>query len=506
MVKERTRASMIDFPFDLLLNLIIPLALGIVDFAIIIYNIAAVVVIIFYERRNPTAALAWVLVLLFIPLLGFLLYLFFGRALYKEQIFGRKTVRDEALITLVREQLDHIGTVQVPPGYEKTEPFLGVMRMLLALDQAFITLDNKVQIFIRGTDKFEAFFAAIEGARSFIHIEYYIIRNDDLGRRVVAALAKKAGEGVSVRLLVDGVGGNKLPKDFFAALTSSGGHVAVFFPGVIPGVSVSLRMNYRDHRKIMVVDGTVGFIGGFNIGDEYLGLDPRFGFWRDTHLRIEGSAVHGLEIRFLMDWNWATNEEIGVESHYLPPVQGTGKAAIQIVSSGPDSRNQSIRDGYMGLVASARESVYIQTPYFIPDEAVFQAIRLVALAGVDVRIIIPEKADHPFVYWANRSYLGDLLEAGVRGYEYLGGFIHAKAIVVDGVAGAVGTANWDIRSFRLNFETTAFFYDEDMGDEMSGIFLKDLSYCREITRDEYERRARSIKFREAISRLFSSLL
>jgi Phosphatidylserine/phosphatidylglycerophosphate/cardiolipin synthases and related enzymes len=287
--------------------------------------------------------------------------------------------------------------------------------------------------------------------------------------------------------------------------------VRIFFPLKIPFLNT--RLHFRDHRKILVVDGKWGMIGGFNIGDEYLGKGP-LGYWRDTHLRIRGGGVATLQSRFIMDWNYAAKDapiEMTPENAllYYPDElwEEYGTSRVQIASSGPDSPEKAIYNGYVDLLSRAKKSVYIHSPYFVPDEPMLNAFRIAIRSGVDVRIVIPCKPDHPFIYWTNHSYLGDLIRLGAKGYEYNDGFIHSKASIYDGQVAAVGTANWDVRSFKLNFETQAFVYDDKLVSEMSEAFLKELeTNCTEITVEDYNNRPLSTKIKEGICRLFSPIL
>ena len=248
-------------------------------------------------------------------------------------------------------------------------------------------------------------------------------------------------------------------------------------------------------------------MGGLNIGDEYLGRVERYGKWRDTHLRIEGDAVDQLQLRFIMDWNFVFDNEIVLSDKYFPADKNcSGKVKMQIVSSGPDTKQQNIRDGYFKMMNEAEKNIYITTPYFVPDDGIFSALKVAALSGIDVRIIIPANPDHPFVYWASMSYLGELLEAGVKCYEYNEGFVHSKTVYVDGFVTSVGTANMDIRSFDLNFEVNAFIYDREIAAEHEAQFLKDIENCTEITKEWYEKRSGWFQVKEAISRLISPML
>jgi len=283
-------------------------------------------------------------------------------------------------------------------------------------------------------------------------------------------------------------------------------HVGEFFPAILG--SLQLRVNYRNHRKIVVIDGKTAFVGGFNIGREYIGLSPKFGYWRDTHLRIRGSAVLALHIRFILDWNYATKQNLFARDSYFTyrPEEKPGSEAIQIISSGPDSKWQNIRNVYLKMISKARKSIYIQTPYFIPDNAVLDALRIAAMSGVDVRVMIPCKPDHPFVYWATYSYIGDLLAAGVKCYTYDNGFLHAKGMVVDGLVSCYGTANMDIRSFKLNFEVNAVIYSIRIARQLEEIFREDLKVCTQVTEYLYGKRSCLVRIREQFSRLFSPVL
>jgi len=467
---------------------------------ILALNVIFAVTIVFFERRNPTSTTAWLMVLFFLPPVGFVLYLLFGQNYTRQRMFVIKEYEDRCFLQETFEEqhralADNRHRFTTP----EAEEFRDTIFLLLRNNRACLTEGNRVDIYTRGEDKFDALFAAIRGARRHIHLEYFVLNDDKLGQAVVHALAEKARQGVEVRLLFDAMGSRAGggSREAFSELTEAGGKLGVFFPSIY-------RVNYRNHRKIAVIDGTVGFIGGFNIGDEYLGRGP-LGRWRDTAVRITGEAARMLQLRFFLDWHYATGEYPGFEACYSSEAGAPGTTPVQIVSGGPDTRWSPIKEGYLKLINSARESVYIQTPYFIPDESVADALRLAALSGVDVRIMIPCKPDHPFVYWATLSFIGDMLDAGVRAYTYDDGFLHAKTIVVDGKAGSVGSANWDVRSFRLNFEANAFFYDAAVSADLMRAFEEDLAVSTEITPEDYQARSLSVKMKESVSRLFSPL-
>lgn len=310
---------------------------------------------------------------------------------------------------------------------------------------------------------------------------------------------------MKVRVLYDELGSRQLTKGFFKAFREAGGEAEAFFPSKLR--FINLRLNYRNHRKLAIIDGNIGYVGGFNVGDEYLGLNSRFGYWRDTHLRIQGEAVYAMQVRFILDWNQASHHnDITYESNLFPKINSPGNVGIQIVTSGPDSRYEHIKNGYIKMISSAKKSIHIQTPYFIPDASLLDALRIAALSGVEVHLMIPDKPDHPFVYWATLSYIGEMLGTGANVYLYNNGFIHAKTIIIDEKISSVGTANIDVRSFKLNFEVNAFLYDEHISKQLTHIFHQDLRVSSQLTVKQYLERSRWIKFKESISRLLSPIL
>ncbi|MBP2147156.1 cardiolipin synthase [Methanofollis sp. W23] len=471
---------------------------------LLVLNALCALLIIFFEQKNPAAARAWIIVLVFIPALGFVLYLLLGQNLYKERLFILKKKKDDQVLRGILREQEAWMTTGDSPLNDRLGGFRPLASMLFRHTKAALCPGNEVEVYTGGAEKFSTLFEAIQAARDHIHLQYYIIRDDRLGRQTVSALAEKASEGCKVRVLYDAVGCRKLPKKFFKPLTDAGGEVTSFFP--LRYLPFNLRVNYRNHRKITVVDGNVGFIGGFNPGTEYLGEDPHLGPWRDTHLKIAGKAVSFLQLRFFQDWNYAAGADLGFEGRYFPACDDPDDVLVQVVSSGPDSLGEEIKKGYLKLISSAHKSVYVQSPYFVPDESVLDALTVAALSGVDVRVMIPCKPDHPFVYWATYSYIGDLVAAGVRAYTYDAGFLHAKTIVVDGVAASVGSANWDIRSFRLNFEANAFIYDRRVAGRLKAAFEADLADCTEVTPARYVARSRRVKAKESVFRLFSGVL
>jgi cardiolipin synthase A/B len=288
-------------------------------------------------------------------------------------------------------------------------------------------------------------------------------------------------------------------------LLAAGGQEAAFFPSRIP--YLNLKINYRNHRKLVIIDGQVGYIGGFNIGDEYLGLNEHFGEWRDTHLRVKGNAVLQMQAQFLMDWNLAASGKILLNDLYFPIMSNdAGSIGMQLVASGPDTEYQQIKDAYIKMIYAAKKTICLQTPYFVPDESLMTALKIASLSGVDVRIMLPSMPDHFFVYWATHSYLGELLNNGVKCYMFEKGFLHAKTLVIDGQVASVGTANLDIRSFKLNFEMNAFIYDTQTSAKLQRIFEDDMKNSSEMTLEIYSERPMMNRFKESISRLLSPIL
>lgn len=475
---------------------------------IFILNISLSITIIFLERKSPQSTYAWLLFLWIVPIWGFLFYLFFSQNLTKRKIFKYNTQENIHYNLLLRQQRRSLSKIITIDPNSPLSKYRHSVEFHLNVSQALYTNNNKVDIYTDGHAKFEALFDAMECAKSSIHVEYYIIKYDSLALRMMDILTRKALEGVEVRLLFDAMGGRYLSTTVLERFKSAGGQIGEFFPSKIK--MINLRVNYRNHRKIVVIDGTTGFVGGFNVGNEYLGLNPKMGYWRDTHLKIHGSSAYELQLRFLLDWRASSKEGLVIDddsqNKYFPAIPQKSGAGIQIVSSGPDKTNQQIKQGFLRMINNAESYVLIQSPYFVPDESILEALKIALLSGIDVRIMIPNKPDHIFIHWATLSYVGELIEYGAKVYIYENGFLHAKTIVVDDAFCAVGSCNFDIRSFRLNFETNAFIYDRPISTELKNIFVEDMKLCTYYNKELYSNRSRRIKIKESISRLFSPLL
>lgn len=379
----------------------------------------------------------------------------------------------------VIKQMDELDKKAYKDGYSDLKMFN------LRTNEAILTKDNEIEVFTDGRKKFINLLEEMEKAENYIHIQYYIVKESGLFCNIEEVLVKKAKQGVEVRMLIDGIGGRELKKSTISKLKKNGIKVGIFYPSWFG--CVNRHLNHRNHRKVAIIDG-VGYIGGFNIGDEYLGYEKRFGYWRDTHFKIKGGAVWELQKSFAEDWKEATNEDLLNENQYFKEIKGkaNGKTAVQIVKSGYPSPFRTIRDNYLKIIYQAKKSIYIQTPYFVPDEPVLEALKSAALSGIDVKIMVPAMADHDCVFWTTGCYVGKVLEAGAKVYRYMEGFLHAKGLMADGQICTFGTANADMRSFQLNFEINAVIYDEDFTRQMEGIFLEDLNLCEEVSMYDYK--------------------
>ncbi len=462
-------------------------------------NITSALSLIFIERKEPNTTWAWLLILLILPGIGFILYLLFGQNLSRQKIFKEKKGSDERKSRELREKFkeeERNGNI--------SEEFIELIKMNYNNSKAVYTTGNSIETFISGEYKFERLIKDIRAAKNFIHIEYYIFRLDSLGKKIIDELKKKVDEGVEVRLLVDGMGSKSLRGKQIKYIRSLGIKFHVFFPGILPYLNI--RLNFRNHRKIVVIDGKVGYVGGFNVGDEYVNKGDQFDFWRDTHVRIQGEAVNELNKRFILDWDYASEGELKDYSKYFINEKEYGDIGIQIISSGPDHKEEYIKHAYMKIINNAKKNVYIQTPYLVPDEPMKEAIKIAALSGIDVRIMVPGKPDHFFMEWILSANMGELLECGVKIYRYQKGFIHSKTIVADGKVSSIGTANLDIRSFQLNFEINAIIFDEIVAKEQERIFEKDIENCNLVTLEEYQNRGRIIRIKEALISLIAPIL
>lgn len=474
---------------------------------IVVINELAAIFTVFRERRDIAATWAWLLVLTLIPVIGFIIYAFLGRKPTHKRLNRIKSQTRLKLKEAVERQKKQFSNMP-KPKYSITQVYRRTIMLFQSIDESFLSRHNHVDVFTDGNQLFDKMFNDIADAKKSIHIEFYTIYNDQIGNQLRTLLEQKAAEGVEVRVLYDSWGSMGVKPSFYANLRELGGYATPFL--MTRSNIFDFRINYRDHRKIVVIDGKIGYVGGFNVGDQYLGRLPKFGPWRDTHLRVIGGAVYGMQRRFIGDWNASVKKKESLIAHYHPyfpeiKVQN-GNTAMQTVASGPEGELEKIKMGYLRLINAAQDHIWIQTPYLIPDDSILDALRVAAHSGIDVRIMIPCKPDHPFVYRATQFYAKTLAAEGVTIYTYQRGFLHAKAMMIDGRMASVGSANMDFRSFKLNFEINAFIYDLQLTDQLEQIFVNDIRNSRVMTKERFEAQPWWLKFKQYFSRLLSPIL
>lgn len=466
-------------------------------------TIMFVSLMIIFENRSPVKTLSWVMVVLLIPFVGILIYIFFGQEYRKRKIFSRKGLKDlEQFTENATIQIREIGEFlrgQSDAVREKEH----LMRLMLNSNKAVLTRSNQIEVLIDGDQTFPAMMNSIRDAKRFIHMQFYRLDFDDLGREFISVLMEKAEAGIVVRIIFDDVGSWSFPNSTIKKMKSAGVEIFPFMPVRFP--LFTNKINFRNHRKIMVIDGTHGYIGGLNIARKYLFGLKVLGKWRDTHLRIDGEAVASLNSIFLIDWFFVSGNALTHLPEYSP-VAGSGRdCLVQVASSGPDSDWASIMQVYFSAIATARHSIFISTPYFSPDESILTALKTASLSGVEVRLLIPVRADSAIAHWNSFSYIAELLDAGVRIFLYQKGFNHSKYMIVDGVFSIVGSANVDIRSFELNFEVTALIYDEKFASKMLVVFGNDIRNSEQVVPEEWDNRKRSWRYKESLARILGPL-
>ena len=467
-------------------------------------NLILSLVIIFRERKSTASTWSWLFVVNLLPIFGFILYILIGRGISSFRIFKLESQPRHGFEQEIK---------QAKAAYRKdrfltkiTDNYVigQLLHMLFISEESIVSMNTDVQLFTDGREKFDALIADIEKAQHHVHVEYYIFRMDNLGKELTQALIAARNRGVEVRVLIDAWGSNGTKMRHFKELTAVGGEVGYFFPLILP--MINPRTTYRLHRKIVVIDGKIGYTGGFNVGDEYVSITKKFGYWRDNHLRVMGDVVYSLQNRFIMDWNSQHQHEIENSVAYFPETDASGHITAQFVSSGPDTKREQIKMAYLKMINGAEDEIIIQTPYYIPDDAIHEALKLALLSGVKVKLLIPNKPDHPFVYWATYYYSASLVRYGAEVYTYENGFVHAKTIIIDGNFASVGSANFDYRSFSLDFEGNMIIYDRDFSQRLRNDFFDDLKVSQQLTMARYEQRSFFIRFKEGIARLIGPML
>ena len=458
-------------------------------------TVVVTIMVVILDNRNPFKTLVWVLVLVFLPIIGLILYFFFGQDTRKEKRISKKGFERLSKYPMMEFQEQESFPISDKEQYS-------IIRFFQRVNKALPFEGNGMTICSDGYYMIQSLLKAIAKAKHHIHVQFYIFEDDAVGRLVRDALMDKAREGVEIRVLYDDVGCWKVPHVFYDEMREAGIETRSFLKVRFP--RFTSKVNYRNHRKLVVVDGEVGFIGGMNLAERYL-KGVSWGIWRDVMIRIEGKAVYGLQTSFLVDW-YATDHSLITSSRYFPKMKEKGHSLIQIVTSDPVGEWKDIMQGLLLMIASSCKYIYIQTPYLLPTESILVALKTAALAGVDVRIMIPERSDSRLVHWGTKSYMQELMEAGVKIYWYQKGFLHSKLVVSDDCIATVGSTNMDFRSFEHNFEVNAFLYDRASVLKLKEMFLSDQKDARLIQLKTWRLRPWSQKVKESVIRLLAPLL
>jgi len=465
--------------------------------ALYAYTLISTISVLLLENRNPAKSLSWMLVLLFIPVIGMFFYLLLGQDYRKKKIISKKSIRQVIDRPVASFDINKLDTTMM------NENQLNLIKLLYKNSESAGYAFNKIDILADGESTFNALFEAIRNAKDHIHIEFFIFDDDKISNRLRELLIQKANEGVRVRMIYDYWGSFDLSKKYLKSLKHAGVYIRPFLP-FRWRISRSSKINFRNHRKLIIVDGNVGFTGGLNVADRYI-FGNSLGKWRDTFVRMEGSVVHGLQLLFMVDWFFVDRKLIDGPQYFPEPVKHELNL-IQLVNSGPDSDWEAIMQGIASAIASATKYIYIHSPYFMPTDVIATCLQMAALSGVDVRLMIPARSDSRLSDASTASYLAPALEAGVRIFRYNNGFLHSKAIVIDDFISIVGSCNLDERSFVQNFEADAFIYEYKTASVLKGLFLKDIDNCEELSNEDWSNRKRRQKLKESFARLFSPLM
>ncbi len=462
-------------------------------------------IFIILKNKNPVKTLSFLFALAALPFLGLIVYYFFGQDYRKSKIFEKKYILDNDRIKEWRQQFKLDQDEKDSFREDFGEDIYKIYTLLKNNEKAILTFDNDVEILINGEKKFERLREDLSNAENHIHMEYFVLFDDELGTELIEILSKKAQEGVKVRLMYDDVGSD-ISSKAKKKMTEAGVQHFPFMP--VRFSNSTSKLNYRDHRKIVVIDGTVGYVGGINLDQKYDNSYDNDRYWRDTHLRLQGGAVGSLQSSFLLSWNFVSNDETEINQELFPENKpGTHEpVAVQMAASGPDTDWANIMEALFCAITAARERVYITSPYYMPNDAIFTGLKTAARSGVDVRVILPYESDSWAAQYASDSYIEESLESGIRIFRYCKGFVHAKTMLVDDRLSTIGTANLDYRSFALNFEITALIYNKAINDQMAGIFKNDLKECEEVELERWKERGLRRRLKESFSRLWAPLL
>lgn len=468
--------------------------IGVIILLLYMITILGLVIVIMMENRNPLKTIPWIVVLMSVPGIGLILYFFFGQDNRKQKVISRRIYK--RIMKRPQHGAASPDPVLIPDVYRP------LMLLLNRSNESTLLYGSKIDIYTEGRSKYEALLEAIGRATDHIHLEYYIFCDDKIGNRIKDALIAKAKEGVEVRVIYDDVGSWSTKQRFFKEMKKAGIEVFAYLPVAFP--TLTSKVNYRNHRKIVIIDGKTGFTGGINIADRY-NEGVSWGIWRDTHFKVEGKGVHGLQSVFLIDW-YVVSKKLVQGKRYYPPVENKCDNVMQIATSGPIGQWRTLLQAIIFCVANAKKSILIQTPYFLPTEGLNQALQSAALGGIDVQLMIPQHSDAPTINMASHSFLDDMVKAGVKVFFYTAGFLHSKVMIFDDEVSCIGSANIDFRSFEHNFEMNLFVYQKDFALRLTRMFTKDLASCERLIPTRWLHRPRLQRMRESFMRLFSPLL
>lgn len=458
-------------------------------------TVLVAIIVVLRDNRNPIRSIAWVLALLFFPLGGLICYIFFGRSLRGQHMISRYHKRK--IITKMAPRHVDLDTLNLSRAERN------LIKLSRNLSSSFYTINNEIDIFTTGAEKFESLKRDLENAEKSIFLQYYIFLDDNIGYEIADILMRKASEGVDVRVIYDHVGSFSAKNKFFRKMAAAGVNIHPFFRVTFP--QFANRVNWRNHRKIVIIDGVIGYIGGMNIADRYVTGTNNGQPWRDTHFRLRGDIVESLIYSFVVDWNFKNLPE-RMEYPYAPDCGIRNMLGMQLVTSGPTGDWDNLALCFLKAISSATRNIYIQTPYFLPTESLMRALEAAALAKIDVRIMIPRKSDSRLLRYASFSYVTKCLRAGMKVYLYNPGMLHAKGMIIDDNLVTAGSTNFDFRSFENNFECNLFIYDEGVNRRMRDIFFADMAQCRKLTFATWKKRPVFQRAVESLVRLFSPIL
>ncbi|MCF8361777.1 MAG: cardiolipin synthase [Prolixibacteraceae bacterium] len=469
-----------------------------------VLTIVVVVLLVVFENRSPLKSISWILIITLIPVAGVILYFFFGQKYQKQILYGRKVAKYQRRINAIsRTQLKELSSVDMMKLDPKVASKKDIMTLLLNNDNAFLTHNTHVKILNNGSETFADLKQALQKARHHIHLEFYILKFGGIGNEIFDILKEKAKEGVEVRVIYDSVGSYHMPRHKKREYRECGIQLKSFQKVIFP--LLSSKVNYRNHRKIVVIDGKIGYTGGLNISDKYIENNPTNTYWRDTFVRIDGNAANALQAIFMNDWYYVTKESIYNDVYFHEEKENRNNLT-QIISSGPDSGWHAISQFYFSAITSSTDHVYIASPYFIPNDEISFALKAAALRGIDVKILIPKYSDTFISRWSTESYLTEMMKAGVKIYHYTKGFLHSKILISDSVLSSIGSANLDYRSLETNFEVNAVFYNEKITEMLTRQFVNDLRYADLLKARKWKKRPLHKKVASSFARLFAPLM